>query len=665
MKRLPERWFPALVVVILLVFFTALSLSSDGYFGGADNISHYHISHFAFKYPWLFLDAWGRPLYTLISAPFAQFGLQGAKLLNVLLGVATAWLAFRAAQRLRIRPALAALFFVCFTPLYFAMMPTALTEILFGFLMLLGIILFLKGKYISSAIVLSFLPFARTEGYLLIPVFLSAFLWTKQYRTIPFLGTGILLFTLAGGLYYGDPLWLINRFPYPVNYTHPVYHSTGSLWHFLELRHLILGLPLEILCIAGVAGMVRDLFSKDHEVKRNAWSLCMLFFVPFMAYFALHSILYWRALGGSMGLERVLAAALPLAAIIALKGMSDLSDLFRLPRIGPSRMRDGLRGGFLIIVTGTVVVTPFLIYKTPCPLSPEEETIRRATTWLKKSPYSGRLVFYTDNNVPYYLKADPFRKNPPECVLFGDYRFLDTIPQGSALVWDAHFGPNESKIPPDTLLADSRQRVIAYFRPTEPWITFGGGWYDCYITLTTPPGAASDNYAIRDSIEEGLDSLDIDRTLYLNTFENPGDVWDPSFLSSDPAHRGKYACIMDQRTEFSPGLTLPVSSLPLSGRRQEIRASLYIRLKEKRPDLNTLLVISFERENKSFGYTALNLNSGKTRPGKWDRITLSAPVPDSLQRDDLLKVYIWNPGKQVLCIDDLRADLVSTSAKLE
>jgi hypothetical protein len=111
---------------------------------------------------------------------------------------------------------------------------------------------------------------------------------------------------------------------------------------------------------------------------------------------------------------------------------------------------------------------------------------------------------------------------------------------------------------------------------------------------------------------------------------------------------------MDSRTEYSPGLTQPVSKLPVTGNQQELQVSLFVYLPLIQNDKNTLVVASFENRNKPYGYYAVKLNDGKTRPGSWTRVTLTAPVPAFFSADDLVKVYIWNPGKQLFYIDDLR-----------
>lgn len=636
------RWLPLALAVSLTALFIVLVAATQGYYGGADNISHYLIARYSFRHPSLFLNAWGRPLYTLLCAPFAQFGLHGAMLLNAGLAAASAWLGCRIAKALGFGRAALAILFIGFTPMYFRMVPTVLTEVLFGFLLLLGTERFLNRRYLAAAVAWSLLPFARTEGYVLLPLFALAFLYVRKLKALPFLATGILLFTVAGMFLYRDPLWLINRFPYPVTYTHPVYHEAGSPWHFVAAHDILLGLPLEILLGLGLAGLFREIISGDDLRRRNAILAILLLVAPFAGYFILHSILFWRAMGGSLGLERVMAAVLPAAALVALKGLWVTE---RLPQLGQRIVT--------VLATLVVVATPFLLFPVPTPLSPEEETVKRSAEWLKSSPWRDHTVYYADNNVPYRLGLDPWRTDPRECCLFGDYKYLDTIPAGSLFFWDAHFGPNESKVPFDTLLCNPRQRLLAWFRPETPWITFGGGWYSVCITETVPPGRIYDNYAILDSIREGMDAAAVIKSLYINGFENPGDAWNPASRVSEPVHRGTSAYRMDGSTEFSPGLILEAAAFPDTAGGVKIRASAYVKLNEIRKDLNTLLVISLEHEGKSIFYQSASLNAEAFPAGRWRRVTAEAILPPARSPHDVLKVYVWNPGKQVFYLDDL------------
>ena len=653
-----KQKFPLIILAFLFILMVIPAMLSEGYFGGADNITHYLISHYAFKYPHLFLNSWGRPLYTILSAPFAQFGLTGAKLLNILLGLATAWFAFRIATMLNIRHAFAVIIFVCFTPLYFMMMPTALTEILFSFVLMASVFLFIRGDYRASAIVISFLPFARTEGFILLPLFFLAVIWARQFKALPFLATGVIFFSILGSFYYKDIFWVFTQFPYPVTYHHPIYNKAGSLWHFFESRDSTLGLPLELLFLGGILAMVRDLFSKDEVTRHRVHLLAFLALGPFILYFVFHSVLFWKAMGGSMGLERVLAAVMPVAALVALKGFEALDAI-----IGK---KPWMSYTFLALTIAAVAVTPWMKYAIPFPLTPEEKTIKEAVAWIGTSPYASRQIYYTDNNVPYYLGADPYQK-PALVHLFGDAKYLDTIPAGSLLVWDAHFGANESKVPLDSLLGNHHQQLVKYFRPDEPWITFGGYKYECMITTILAPGQSADNYAIRDSLVEIADARSSVVTLLYQNFESPGSVSDISVLSRDTVHKGNFSFRMDGRTEFSPGIcqyvkdpgiskhdSLPPGKAPKYG----IRAAVYVYLPGPANKSNTLLVISFEHKNKSYSYTSLNLNEQKLRSNSWNRICLTAEIPAFKASDDLLKVYTWNPGRQVFYMDDLRVEVV-------
>ena len=201
----PEYLLLAAVFILLIV----LSFLSQGYYGGADNINHYFLSRYSFTYPKLFLNPWGRPLYTILASPFAQFGFRGIKVFNVILGFLSAWLLMKTARELKVSSSWMAVIIVCFSPLYMVMMFTALTEIVFSFVFILSLYLFFSRRYIAAAIVISFLPFARSEGYFIIPILFLGLVLRKQWKAIPFLGAGFLFFSVIGAYQFKDLLWVI------------------------------------------------------------------------------------------------------------------------------------------------------------------------------------------------------------------------------------------------------------------------------------------------------------------------------------------------------------------------------------------------------------------------------------------------------------------------
>jgi len=118
MKTFTDKYLQWILLGLISCTMVILTIISEGYFGGADNINHYFISHYSFQYHLLFFDSWGRPSYTILSSPFAQFGFLSVKLLNVFFGMCTAFFAFLIAKRLDIKPSYLVIIFVVFTPIY-------------------------------------------------------------------------------------------------------------------------------------------------------------------------------------------------------------------------------------------------------------------------------------------------------------------------------------------------------------------------------------------------------------------------------------------------------------------------------------------------------------------------------------------------------------------
>ncbi len=101
MDRSFEKNLPYYLLLAFLINFVILAFISDGSVGGADDISHYKFSRYAFIHPEFFLDPWAKPLFTMLMAPFAQFGMMGVRILNILLGLVAAWLTYLTAKNPR------------------------------------------------------------------------------------------------------------------------------------------------------------------------------------------------------------------------------------------------------------------------------------------------------------------------------------------------------------------------------------------------------------------------------------------------------------------------------------------------------------------------------------------------------------------------------------
>ncbi len=470
MYRTLERNMLVLLLLLLAGLFGYFAITWEGFYGGADNIAHYRISRYSFNYPYLFLDHWGKPLFTFLSSPFAQFGFTGIRFFNITAGLLAALFTWLTAKKLELKNSLMAVFFILFSPIYFVLIPTGLTEILFSFVLIFSIYLFFNRSYFWSAIIVSFLPFTRTEGVFILPLFFLSFFYVRKFLPILFLFTGSLIYSVAGFFHYGDFLWLIHQNPYTG--AKDIYGS-GDLLHFIRSSNQTTGLPIALLMIPGMVFLgIESMGQKiPNDRKRNQLFL-LLIGGAFIIYLAAHSYAWWRGLGGSLGLVRVIAGVIPLAALLGLKGYNSFTTVLRFPLILKSIVSLGL--------LALIVFYPLKKYRD-YPLGDDEKTVKEAATWLKGTDYYYGKIYYYHLFFIHFLERDPFdREIAFEKLPDVEYPSRE-IPVGSVVQWDSQFGPNEGRMPLDRLMNDPGLELLNVFEPKAPFKTLKGDDFKVYL----------------------------------------------------------------------------------------------------------------------------------------------------------------------------------------
>ena len=104
--------FLLFISAILLIY---IAVFSDVHFSGSESIYHYFHSRAIFKHPEVMINHWGKPLFILLSAPFAYFGETGAKIFNVLVMLLSAIFVFKIGKILNFKYAFPAIFLVLFS----------------------------------------------------------------------------------------------------------------------------------------------------------------------------------------------------------------------------------------------------------------------------------------------------------------------------------------------------------------------------------------------------------------------------------------------------------------------------------------------------------------------------------------------------------------------
>lgn len=311
-----------LMFITLLVFGFFYNTTGDS----GDSIVHYLYSHYSLTYPEFFFHHWAKPVFVLLTSPFSQFGFKGIVVFNIICVTLSTYFAALTAKELKLKNYWTVFIFILFSPLYFKLIFSGLTEYLFGFILILSIYLITKQKSILALILISFLPLIRSEGLIIIGVFGLYLIIKKQYRQIPYLVIGQFIYSIAGAFFYKDLFWVFNKIPY-ANIGSP-YGKGGWLDFFHRLNYVIekpIYLLLFIGCITTVVLFVRKQFKEHNDIK------LVLILGSFASIFIAHAIFWAMGIFNSMGLPRVLNAIVPLIGMLSVVGLQTMTDLFYKP----------------------------------------------------------------------------------------------------------------------------------------------------------------------------------------------------------------------------------------------------------------------------------------------------------------------------------------------
>ncbi|UBM63275.1 hypothetical protein LA303_04705 [Candidatus Sulfidibacterium hydrothermale] len=629
-----------LVFILLAIFFLSavvVVFHTQNSFGGGDHFTHFRLARWGWKYPKLLFDEWGKPVFTLLVSPFAQLGVNFARLYNVLAGMLTALLAWKLSRRLDFANSWLVVLLVLFTPIYFISMFAVLTEVTFSLFLILALYLFFDKKYILSAVVLSFLPLIRTESVVLFPLFLLAFVLKKQGKALPFFLSGFVLFSFAGWPFYGSFFWLIKNMPYRGG-TEAIY-GHGRLFHFIFQTNNILGYPIAILFLVGFFASLWIWIKKDRFALNRRFYFLLLVPGSFLLYLAAHSYVWWKGIGNSLGLIRVIAAVTPLAAVTALSGLNWIIRPFQKFR----------KTVFVVLFFffGWIVYFGSTRYKQNFHLSRPEQILAQACRYIHENKLDKHKIYYFSNFVPFKLGIDPFDNRRVQERLPRHQNISGALPDSSLIVWDAHFGPNEGNTPLYQLLNDSGLQLLRVFKPQVPFRVLGGYDYAVYI------------------FQKGNRVLPEHRKIVLD-FENKQDK-KGRFYSDSHAFSGHYSLKMDSLIRFSPVISIPAATLK-KAKCDTLKVTVQVYPVHPLAQTPSSLVISLQNGKKALRYYAYDFNRPPEkrtfRINRWNTVTVYYAVDTTLVGNaDQLLIYLWNRGKKDIYFDDLEAVMLSGTGK--
>lgn len=652
MKRLPEE--KNLFVAGLILTGLALSVASgltEIPSGGADNYAHFNISRWAFRYPHLFLDHWGKPVFTFLTAPFAQLGMNAVRIFNIAAGLLTAWFAYNLALHFRLRYAWLAGVFTVFTPIYFMMMSSSMTEVLFSFFLVLSIYLFFREKYIVSAILVSFIFLVRNEGLLTILLFLVGFILKKQYRAIPFLISGFLVSSLAGSLlHYHDFWWLITHRPYSTGGT-SVYGSGDWYYFFIKIPHYF-GYIITLLLYAGTIAILVNWKKQHLNIRSDSFLLIILILGSFWGYFAGHAYMWWKG-DTSAGLVRVFAAVSPLVSLMALFFLNALKAEW----LNSKAMKITALAVSLLLAGSSV-----RHYHQSVNRDLSAEILKRVTLWLK-NPENLRHKLVVHN--PYFSYSTGIDAWDSSIVQYGFSNNDDPargLPDSTLFVWDAHFSANEGRMPLEKIMNNPDFELVTWFEPVVPFKVLGGYDYKIFI-FRKITGRNADNYALI----ERLRLEQIERGIYYAErmdFEIPfpSEDLERQRLES-PFASGGHACFLEG-LEFSPSFHIPGDILK-TGAENKARITFDILIPEAVPEGTLLCVFSIEKGQEVLHYATFDIASLNIPAGNHYNAGIIFIVPALKADGAIMKSYIWNIDRRNAVIDNYGIEIFRTTNQVK
>lgn len=139
-----------------------------------------------------------------------------------------------------------------------------------------------------------------------------------------------------------------------------------------------------------------------------------------------------------------------------------------------------------------------------------------------------------------------------------------------------------------------------------------------------------------------------DILFFENRFDGPPQSGGTDIYRSDSAGNR----FLVTTSEFSPGFYGKYSDVSAKPALL-ITASMRLCALEPADAKNLNLIISRERNNTVYEYYRAGVKPDSLLPGRWNRIELSGIVRTT-DPGDQLKVYLWNPGKKAVGMDELR-----------
>jgi hypothetical protein len=626
MNSATEKRLTYIGIGLFFVIMSIIAIVSTGTGDDGDSISHFIYSRDAFLYPKYFFNHWAKPLFVLISAPFAQLGLAGVKWMNVLALSLSLILTYQLACRWKIPHAWLAPFFIIAQHRLLTHTESGLTEPLFALVLVLCVWLYQRQKFLLATLIVSFLPFIRSEGLIIfcvLPIYLAV---KNKWTFIPLLSIGHLAYAVAGYGQHKSLMWVFNTMSYA---------TLDHVYGLGQWNSFILGMPwvvggfvyviLIIGLLDGLRRMVFFLKSKSFFDKDELW----LVYGIFVAYFIAHTVFWVFGIFASQGLMRVMLCVAPMMGLICLRGANLITEGVQhfFPKI------KGIYVHALFALLSFVFLHKNLDWRIDFNLSPSQITQFDAAKKYKDKVQKEGYALYTEA-----LSVDlAFGINPMDDARHNSFLQIikhEPVPEKSILVWEWIFAGGMYKTPFEVINTDKRFKLLETFEHED---FIWGGVSRTFVFETDT------NY---------MRQLKETQPLFFNNFEKE------NYPNQDGSgvKQGSKVIKLEEKMPYAPGMEGAISSYFIKPEHQ-FKVTFDVLVEE----INQIPCVIFQTistTGQSVDWQKYTVDNQIKDANHWYTVEVIGKASKTKENKDIFKVYVWSPNKLPVYIDNFKVDYV-------
>jgi hypothetical protein len=477
---------------------------------------------------------------------------------------------------------------------------------------------------------------------------LLAILIKKQYKVIPLLAAGFLVFSFIGLVFrYHDFWWLYNQRPYSTG--NQFVYGKGDWYYFMVRIPEYSGVIITVLMVAGTIVLPLKWIKEKFSFAGSYFLPILLILGTFWGYFFIHSYLWWKG-ETSAGLLRVMAGNAPLAGIIGLYAVNEGIKYFKNGK---------LLTLLLVLLSVTQVVLTGAYYKKLVGFDLSAEVLQRTTDWLKES---GSLKHKMVMHNPYFsfsTEIDAWDNNVVQYGFSNNDTPENGLPDSTIFIWDAHFSANEGNLPFEKIAGNPNFLLIQYFAPKVPFKVLGNNDYRIVI-FRKITNAGVNNFEVL----EQLKRAQIEKGIYCSEIYDCEKPFEAEYLEKQriqsPSDSVNHFFELSG-VDFSPVFHVPVENTDRT--KENIFHVSADFMRSDSVSVNRLLMVfSVEAGGKAIHYVTSDIGEQTPKKNVWYKTHFTFYVPEKLEDGTMIKTYIWNIDKKAVLMDNFKLE-ISKQAK--